>query len=85
MANSAPPARRLCFDLFELDVRAGELRQRGVRLRLQGQPLQVLATLLNRAGDVVTLAALAYAYSLIGRKADLTYPVIRPRIISLMA
>jgi TolB-like protein/DNA-binding winged helix-turn-helix (wHTH) protein/Flp pilus assembly protein TadD len=55
MATSLPAARRLCFDLFELDVRAGELRGRGVRLRLQGQPLQVLATLLNRAGDVVTL------------------------------
>jgi TolB-like protein/DNA-binding winged helix-turn-helix (wHTH) protein/Tfp pilus assembly protein PilF len=37
-----------------LDVRAGQLRKRGVRLRLQGQPLQVLAVLLNRAGEVVT-------------------------------
>ena len=54
MATSVPAARRLCFDAFELDVRAGELRKRGVKLRLQGQPLQVLATLLNRAGDVVT-------------------------------
>jgi len=54
MATSVPAARRLCFDVFELDVRAGELRKRGVKLRLQGQPLQVLATLLNRAGDVVT-------------------------------
>jgi TolB-like protein/DNA-binding winged helix-turn-helix (wHTH) protein/Tfp pilus assembly protein PilF len=53
MVTSAP-ARRLCFDVFELDVRAGELRKRGVKLRLQGQPLQVLAILLNRAGDVVT-------------------------------
>lgn len=42
------------FDNFELDVRAGELRKHGVRLRLQGQPLQVLAALLQRAGDVVT-------------------------------
>jgi TolB-like protein/DNA-binding winged helix-turn-helix (wHTH) protein/Tfp pilus assembly protein PilF len=55
MATPAPGARRLCFDVFELDVRAGELRKRGVRLRLQGQPLQVLVTLMNRAGDVVTL------------------------------
>jgi DNA-binding winged helix-turn-helix (wHTH) protein len=53
-ATSAPAARRLCFDVFELDVRAGELRKRGVKLHLQGQPLQVLTTLLNRAGDVVT-------------------------------
>jgi TolB-like protein/DNA-binding winged helix-turn-helix (wHTH) protein/Tfp pilus assembly protein PilF len=54
MATSAPAPRRLCFDVFELDIRAGELRKHGVKLRLQGQPLQVLATLLNRAGDVVT-------------------------------
>jgi len=54
MATSSPIPRRLCFDAFELDTRAGELRKHGVRLRLQGQPLQVLETLLNRAGDVVT-------------------------------
>ena len=54
MPSSAPHARALRFDHFELDVRAGELRKRGVRLRLQGQPLQVLAALLSRAGEVVT-------------------------------
>jgi len=51
----APLADRvLRFDVFELDVRAGELRKRGVRQRLQGQPLQVLATLLRSAGELVT-------------------------------
>ena len=54
MPTSAPHARPLRFDNFELDVRAGELRKRGIRLRLHGQPLQVLAALLSRAGDVVT-------------------------------
>lgn len=54
MPTSAPKARVLRFDDFELDVSAGQLRKRGVRLRLQGQPLQVLAALLDRAGDVVT-------------------------------
>src|SRR6201981_2312984 len=54
MPTSELGARLLRFDSFELDVRAGELRKHGVRLRLQGQPLQVLAALLNRAGDVVT-------------------------------
>jgi len=44
----------LRFDIFELDVRAGELRKQGVKLRLQGQPLQVLEALLRRSGDVVT-------------------------------
>jgi TolB-like protein/DNA-binding winged helix-turn-helix (wHTH) protein/Tfp pilus assembly protein PilF len=54
MPSSAPPASLLRFGAFELDLRAGELRKNGAKLRLQGQPLQVLATLLNRAGDVVT-------------------------------
>lgn len=49
--------REVCvlrFDDFELNVRTGELRKRGVKLRLQGQPLQVLAVLLDRASDLVT-------------------------------
>ncbi len=54
MAATAPGPRVLRFDNFELDVRAGELRKRGIKLRLQGQPLQVLAALLSRPGDVVT-------------------------------
>jgi TolB-like protein/DNA-binding winged helix-turn-helix (wHTH) protein/Flp pilus assembly protein TadD len=49
-----PPACPLRFDAFELDIRVGELRKRGVKLRVQGQPLQVLATLLQHAGDLVT-------------------------------
>jgi DNA-binding winged helix-turn-helix (wHTH) protein len=42
------------FGLFELDLNAGELRKSGVKLRLQEQPFQVLALLLERAGNVVT-------------------------------
>ena len=53
-AMSSPAARLLRFDNFELDTRSGELRKHGVRLRLQGQPLQVLAMLLTRPGDLVT-------------------------------
>ena len=55
MSRSAPPAAPvLRFDNFELDLSAGELRRRGVKLRLQGQPLQVLAILLQSAGNLVT-------------------------------
>jgi len=54
MAATAPVTRNLRFDVFELNVRAGELRKRGVKLHLRGQPLQVLAILVERAGDVVT-------------------------------
>ena len=54
MLTAAPASRVLRFDGFELDVRAGELRKSGVKLRLQGQPIQVLAALLNNAGELVT-------------------------------
>ena len=54
MSAPAPTACVIRFDSFELDIRAGELRKRGIKLRLQGQPLQVLAALLKRPGDLVT-------------------------------
>jgi TolB-like protein/DNA-binding winged helix-turn-helix (wHTH) protein/Flp pilus assembly protein TadD len=54
MATQPGIAHRIRFDAFELDVRAGELRKHGVRLRLRGQPLQVLEILLERPRDVVT-------------------------------
>ncbi len=55
MSRSATPAAPvLRFDNFDLDLGAGELRKRGVKLRLQGQPLQVLAILLQSAGNLVT-------------------------------
>jgi cholera toxin transcriptional activator len=47
-------ARIVRFGVFELDLAAGELRKNGVKLRLQEQPFQVLALLLERAGDVVS-------------------------------
>ena len=49
-----PNSRVVRFGVFELDLNAGELRKSGVKLRLQGQPFQVLALLLERAGEVVT-------------------------------
>ena len=54
MATQPRVSARLLFDGFELDLRAGELRRHGVKLRLRGQPLHVLEILLERAGDVVT-------------------------------
>ena len=53
----APEARSpaiLRFGIFEVDLRAGELRKQGKRIKLQDQPFQVLAALLQRPGDVVT-------------------------------
>src|SRR5471030_603065 len=54
MANTDTQPRPLRFEDFELDTRAGELRKAGVKLKLTGQPLLVLAALLERPGDVVT-------------------------------
>jgi DNA-binding winged helix-turn-helix (wHTH) protein/Tol biopolymer transport system component len=42
------------FGTFEVDLRAGELRRNGARVRLQEQPFQVLTMLLERPGEVVT-------------------------------
>jgi len=54
MSADDQAGRRLAFGVFELDLVAGELRKRGLRVRLQQQPVQVLAMLLERAGQVVS-------------------------------
>jgi TolB-like protein/DNA-binding winged helix-turn-helix (wHTH) protein/Tfp pilus assembly protein PilF len=46
--------RRTRFDAFEVDLRSGEVYKHGIRLKLQDQPFQVLALLLEHPGDVVT-------------------------------
>jgi len=48
------PSERLRFAVFEVDLRAGELTKRGLRIRLQEQPFQVLAMLLEKPGELVT-------------------------------
>jgi len=42
------------FGNFEVDTRAGELRRGGLKVKLGGQPLDVLVTLLEKSGQVVT-------------------------------
>jgi TolB-like protein/DNA-binding winged helix-turn-helix (wHTH) protein/Tfp pilus assembly protein PilF len=54
MNERDPGPRVLRFGVFEVDLRAGELRKQGLKVRLQEQPLQILALLLQRPGDVVT-------------------------------
>ena len=46
--------RLVRFGVFEVDLRAGELRKAGVKLKLSGQPFQVLSILLQCPGAVVT-------------------------------
>ena len=47
-------ATRLQFGLFEADLKTGELRRSGVRVRLQSQPFKLLAALLKQPGEIVT-------------------------------
>ena len=54
MENTASHTQPVRFGAFELDLRAGELRKQGVKVKLQEQPFQILAMLLERPGEVVT-------------------------------
>jgi TolB-like protein/DNA-binding winged helix-turn-helix (wHTH) protein/Tfp pilus assembly protein PilF len=42
------------FKSYEVDLRAGELRKHGHRIKLQVQPFRILQTLLEHPGEVVT-------------------------------
>ena len=53
MADTQPP-RRYRFGIFEVDSTTGELRRKGMRVKLHAQPLQVLFMLLERPGEMVT-------------------------------
>jgi len=48
------PAPTYRFGIFELDLRSGELRRNGSKLKIQEQSLQVLALLLAHQGEPVT-------------------------------
>jgi len=48
------PQPKARFDAFEVDLRSGQLYKHGIRLRLQDQPFQVLALLLEHPGELVT-------------------------------
>src|SRR5215467_14163559 len=54
MALESRTSAILRFGTFEADLRAGELRKQGKRIKLQEQPFQVLMVLLQRPGEVVT-------------------------------
>ena len=54
MPSNGKTARLVRFGVFEVDPVSGELRKAGVKLKLGGQPFQVLAILLERPGDVFT-------------------------------
>ena len=54
MPEPGQPLRTVRFGAFEADLQSGELRKHGLKLRLQDQPFQILAMLLERRGEMVT-------------------------------
>ena len=58
MAEAEQASRIVRFEKFEVSLTAGELRKNGTRIRLQDQPFQVLAALLERLGKLVPRDAL---------------------------
>jgi TolB-like protein/DNA-binding winged helix-turn-helix (wHTH) protein/Tfp pilus assembly protein PilF len=52
--ESSASRRIFRFGAFEFHLQAGELRKHGFRIKLAGQPISVLAMLLDRPGEVVT-------------------------------
>lgn len=53
MAASASKPHVVCFGLFELCLATGQLRREGKLVHLQEQPLQLLALLAQRPGELV--------------------------------
>ena len=54
MSDSPRAMSVVRFGSYEVDLRAGELHKRGLKIRLQEKPFQILATLLEHPGELVT-------------------------------
>jgi TolB-like protein/DNA-binding winged helix-turn-helix (wHTH) protein len=54
MSDNDGRSSRVYFRDFEVDLHTGELRKHGLKVKLHGQPVQVLAMLLERPGELVT-------------------------------
>jgi TolB-like protein/DNA-binding winged helix-turn-helix (wHTH) protein len=54
MKTSGSHSPVIRFGVFELDLRSQELHKQGMKIRLQGKPVEILAVLLERPGEVVT-------------------------------
>jgi DNA-binding response OmpR family regulator len=53
-ARSSVPLRVIRFGPFEFQPGTGELRKHGLRVKLRGQPIELLTMLLQRPGEPVT-------------------------------
>jgi TolB-like protein/DNA-binding winged helix-turn-helix (wHTH) protein/Flp pilus assembly protein TadD len=54
MSKPVPTSRTIQFENFEFDFRSSELREHGRKVKVQGQPVQILAILLEQPGQLVT-------------------------------
>ena len=54
MNGSPKRSSPIRFSVFELDLDSGELFKQGRKVKLQGQPFELLLALVDRAGEVVT-------------------------------
>ena len=54
MSSSPASVQVVRFGVFEANLRSGELRKSGVKIKLHDQPFKILAMLLERPGEVVT-------------------------------
>jgi hypothetical protein len=54
MQRVRPSQETIRFGAFDVDLRAGELRKQGAKIKLQEQPFQIPQILLEHPGDVVT-------------------------------
>ena len=80
MAQVTSPGEVIRFGTFELDVSLGELRERGVRLSIQGLPLQILAILAGKPGTLVTRGSYAHVCGpLIPSSISITASAMRSR------
>jgi DNA-binding winged helix-turn-helix (wHTH) protein len=52
--SASSSSRIISFSTFEVNLQTGELRRQGQKIKLQEQPFQVLAALLERPGEIVT-------------------------------
>src|SRR6266496_888076 len=68
MGPAVPSPRLIRFGVFELDLRSGELQKQGRKIRLEGQPVQILICLLENPGELVTREAFLSAPNVTRRR-----------------
>src|SRR5579864_2099832 len=54
MSLSSDPQTHFRFGVFEADLRVGELRKNGIRVKIQDLPFRTLKLLLSRPNEIVT-------------------------------